>query len=150
MKAYQEYLEAPRQRFEDAPAEIQEKIKRLCGITKKLLVQDVSASEHDFLWKKVNEILNHGLLGKKIAEIEKYLPTAQFCCSDFVELPNGVILEDEGRWMQLFTKETALAEFERCAEHDEWYFKLCDEADEYYPDEPYEDEESDSYEFDEQ
>lgn len=147
MKTYQEYLEEPRQKFEDASVEIQEKIKRLCGITKKLFVQDISENERTFLWKKVDEILDHGLPGKKIAEIEKYLPTARFCCSDFVELPNGVILEDEGSWMQLFTKDTALPEFERCAEQDEWYFKLCDETDEYYPDE---NEGADWGEFDEE
>lgn len=146
MKKFEEYFEAPRQRFEDAPVEIKEKIKRICGIGKKLLVKDVSMSERTYLWKKLHEILDDGFPGKTIKEIEKYLPTARFCCSDFVELPNGIILEDEGSWMQFLVRDSALVEFERCAEIDEDYFKSYEEE---WEDAPYEDEEVDPFEFDE-
>lgn len=138
MKTFKEYFEAPRQQLKDAPIEIQEKIKRVCGIGKKILVNDVSASEHDFLWKKVHEILDDGFPGKTIKEIEKYLPQASFCCSDFVELPNGIVLEDEGSWMQFLAKDAALVEFERCAENDEYYFRICEAQDEEMADMPFE------------
>lgn len=128
MKKFEEYFGKSGRKFEDAPAHIQEKIKRLCGIGKKLLFGNITQAERSYLNKKAYEVLEvneDGYFDEVAAEVENALPGALVTASLFVLLPNGIVMEEAGNALRFHARDkTLLALME---ELEEEYMQAMDE-----------------------
>ncbi|HBI25300.1 MAG: hypothetical protein UT41_C0003G0022 [Candidatus Wolfebacteria bacterium GW2011_GWC2_39_22] len=102
MKKLREYF-VEGGRFENASVEMQEKIRRLCGIAKKFISKEfergeMCRQEWEGLCKEIDEILEcdeKKNLGNAAQEITNTLPVARFISCDYVWLPNGIIIRFE-------------------------------------------------------
>ncbi|AKM78622.1 MAG: hypothetical protein UY31_C0044G0004 [Candidatus Wolfebacteria bacterium GW2011_GWE1_48_7] len=127
MKTFEEYFRSDR-KFEDAPAAIQEKIRRLCGIGKKLLFGNITQAERSYLNKKAYEILEvneDGYFDEVAAEVENALPGVLFNSSLFVLLPNGIVVEEAGNAIRFHARDKALLAL--MGELEEEYMQAMDE-----------------------
>jgi hypothetical protein len=132
MKKFEEYRVLGKdRRFEDAPTDVAEKIKSLCGVASKFR-ENIPGDETTYLWKKVREIMevdDNGCCIKTLRKLENVLPHVYFQQEVLLKLPNGFIVEADGGFTFCFyTPDEAAMQMEYITEKEDAYFAMCEEA----------------------